>query len=324
MWKSKPSNLGGQKKERGAQNAGKRMEQDVTYLTFQVTKQDLPEEQVLKKEFHLTSAQISRLKFQTPGILVNGQKARVTEGVEPGDWIAVGIPGAGGGKSARLLPWEAPLQILYEDGALLAVGKPAGILVHPSGVHYQDTLSNQVAAHYQREGISCPVRPVGRLDKDTSGIVLFAKNQVAAARLSKGEGKLKKEYLCLAKGIFQEKSGWIRTPIRRCGTKELRMEIHREGKEALTRYQVEEERKGVSLVQVEILTGRTHQIRLHLASIGHPLLGDGLYGDGEEEGFSRSALHAGKVSFRHPIRGERMELSMELPKDFRNFLNQWK
>ena len=98
----------------------------------------------------------------------------------------------------------------------LAVGKPAGILVHPSGVHYQDTLSNQVAAHYQREGISCPVRPVGRLDKDTSGIVLFAKNQVAAARLSKGEGKLKKEYLCLAKGIFQEKSGWIRTPIRRC------------------------------------------------------------------------------------------------------------
>ena len=100
------------------------------------------------------------------------------------------------------------------------------------------------------------------------------------------------------------------------------MEIHREGKEALTRYQVQEERKGVSLVQVEILTGRTHQIRLHLASIGHPLLGDGLYGDGEEEGFSRSALHAGKVSFRHPIRGGRMELSMELPKDFLNFLNR--
>ena len=133
MWKSKPSNLGGQKKERGAKDAGKRMEQDVTYLTFQVTEQDLKVEQVLKKEFHLTSAQISRLKFQTPGILVNGQKARVTEGVEPGDWIAVGIPGAGGGKSARLLPWEAPLQILYEDGALLAANSH---FPRPAGPHF--------------------------------------------------------------------------------------------------------------------------------------------------------------------------------------------
>ena len=99
------------------------------------------------------------------------------------------------------------------------------------------------------------------------------------------------------------------------------MEIHREGKEALTRYQVQEERKGASLLQVEILTGRTHQIRLHMASIGHPLLGDGLYGDGEEEGFQRSALHAGKVSFLHPIRGEQMELSVGLPEDFLDFLD---
>ena len=297
------------------------MVQDVTYLTFQAKEQGLKVEQVLKNQFHLTPAQISRLKFQTPGILVNGRKARVTEGVQPGDLVTVGIPWAGGKKSARLLPWEAPLRILYEDDTLLVVEKPAGILVHPSGVHYQDTLSNQVAAHYQRKGISCPVRPVGRLDKDTSGIVLFAKNEVAAARLSQGEGKIKKEYLCLAKGLFLEKNGWIRTPMRRCNTRELRMEIHREGKEALTRYQVQEERKGASLLQVEILTGRTHQIRLHMASIGHPLLGDGLYGDGEEEGFQRSALHAGKVSFLHPIRGEQMELSVGLPEDFLDFLD---
>lgn len=265
----------------------------------------------------LTKKEISQAKFRDRGICVNGIQRRITFYLLPGDLVEVKLEDAQT-FSGQLHPLRKKLDILWEDEDLLAVNKPAGIVVHPSHGHFQDTLANMVMAHAQEQGENLRIRAVGRLDNDTSGIVLFAKNQVAAARLGRQResGSLKKTYLAVASGNVETDSGLISTPIRKQPDCLMKMEVNPEdGKASSTQYHVLERKEDYTWVKVNIRTGRTHQIRVHFASIGHPLLGDSLYG-GSDKYISRTALHAWRTEFSHPVQNILISLKAPLPQDF--------
>ncbi len=315
----------------------------------------------LRHQAGLTRKQISQAKFRPDGILKNGVRCRVTEEVKPGEVIAICLEEEHT-DSAQLkensLETE-PLQILYEDADLLAVNKRAGLVTHPSGVHYQDSLANQVAVYFRQKGESTRVRSIGRLDKDTSGILLFARNQTAAARLQRQreEGKLCKRYLALTAGKFGEygeekryctweenpKCYTISRPIMQDPLDRLKMTVAdgnvwgnpgfegyrleskslAECKSAVTHFRILENRDASSLLELWLETGRTHQIRVHLSSIGHPLLGDQLYNpQWEKSSFKRAALHAWRLVFDHPFTGEKIALEAPLPDDFKAFWSE--
>ena len=236
------------------------------------------------------------------------------------------------------------LDILYEDQDVLAVSKPAGILTHPSGIHYADTLSNQVAAYFQNKKDSVRVRPIGRLDKETSGIVLFAKNRVAAQRLlvQRKEHILQKEYLAVVDGYLPQDSpdSWhtISFPVKKVSDHPLRMQavLNPDANctadaslllPALTHYCTIYSTVNWSLISLRLDSGRTHQIRVHMQALGHPLLGDSLYYKKETTSspvlpaFTRTALHAWKINFRQPFEQNEIQLTGELPEDFKQLVS---
>lgn len=315
-------------------------------------------EKVLRTALKLTKKQISRAKFQSDGIRKNGIQCRTTDIVQTGEQIMICIETAKNDSNQLVSFCEDahPLEILYEDEDILAVNKPAGILTHPSGAHYADTLSNQVAGYFHKKKISCRVRPIGRLDKETSGIVLFAKNQVSAQRLQtqRESGILHKQYIAVVKGDFSDDTSassdtaWhtVCFPIRKTADHPLRMEaitdfgssFSPESADfvaplvdmatllsAVTHYQVLYSSPNWSVVTLKLDTGRTHQIRVHMKALGHPLLGDNLYQNifssdfslGQPD-FKRTALHAWKTKFRHPFNNAWISLEAPLPDDFCN------
>lgn len=310
----------------------------------------------LKRELKLTSRQISQAKFRKDGILVNGVRCRVSETVHPGDMVEVLLEDDEKG-SDQLIPLQQELNILYEDEDILAVNKPAGLVVHPSHGHYQDSLANAVNYYFMSEGKNVKIRAVGRLDKETSGIVIFAKNQVAAARLAaqKEQGIFQKKYTALVQGRLEPAFGTITAPIARDGSTLMKMKVCDQGLRAVTHYQTKKSNGNCSLVELSIETGRTHQIRVHMAFAGPPLLGDSLYGNGGysdnlhedklygnglhsdkpygwESGkrrnmnccvISRAALHAGLCMFRQPFTGQEICVEAALPGDMERFLQMY-
>lgn len=284
-------------------------------LEYQAIEQDdgIRLELILKRRLGLSARQIRQLKFLSDGITVNGNRERIVYSVRSGDRIRVTFSEQN--RNVQELPFlEKPLHILYEDEDLLAVDKKAGEVCHPAHGHYQDTLANQAAAYLAGHGAEkAPVRCIGRLDKDTSGTLLFAKNRLAAERLArqKEEGVFRKEYLALVNGLFSssERSGEICLPIAPLPGSLMKMQVADNGKRALTRYEVLCSDRHCSLVLCRIETGRTHQIRVHMAAIGHPLLGDPLYGNDTYVSSTRTALHAWRLYLKQPVTGE--ELMME-------------
>lgn len=176
--------------------------------------------------------------------------------------------------NSNIVPKEMLLDIIYEDEWLLVVNKPSGITVHPSMLHFEDSLSNGVRFHFDKIGLKKKIRPVNRLDKDTSGLVIFAKNEYIqeSLNLQMQESNFKKEYLCLCSGIFNKKSGIINLPIGRKDGSIIERCIDEHGKKAITHYKVLKEFENYSFVLCKIETGRTHQIRVHMAYYGHPIL----------------------------------------------------
>ena len=300
--------------------------------------------QFLRSQGHLTKKQISRAKFYPDGIQKNGVRCRITESVLPGDKIRVCLETAKTDSAQLVSDDFSSLDILYEDQDILAVNKPAGILTHPSGAHYTDTLSNQVAAYFQNKKDSIRVRPIGRLDKETSGIVLFAKNQVAAQRLQVQRKKhvLQKEYLAVVSGYLPKDlpDTWhtIAFPIKKVSDHPLQMQAFPDSDNdcstdtssplpTVTHYRVICSTLNWSLVFLRLDTGRTHQIRVHMKALGHPLLGDSLYYKKEATSssmlpvFTRTALHAWKLSFRQPFDQNEIRLTGELPEDFNQLVS---
>lgn len=297
------------------------------------TEAGLTIQQYLKQIAGFSNAQIRSMKFTENGICVGGQRARVTARLAEGDVLEVLLE-TKNSNSAHLLSFEQMPDILYEDADVIAVNKPAGMAVHPSHGHYQDTLSNQLAYYFRKNNQQVEVHSIGRLDLETSGIVLFAKHRAAAARLSKQRenGKFQKTYLAISSGIFAEKSGTLNGAIAPLPGSLMKMCVSKEGKPAVTHYQVQKQYAEAALVQLNLETGRTHQIRVHMADAGHPLLGDRLYfaeADGKKDAGSkpewlitRAALHASKICFYQPFEGNQILVEAPVPEDMNACLNQ--
>lgn len=221
-----------------------------------------------------------------------------------------------------LVPEDIPLEIIYEDSDIVIINKAPNMVVHPAHGNYNGTLVNALLYHIKDlSTINGVIRPgiVHRLDKDTSGVIVVAKHDEAHTTLSDmfKEKTLEKTYVCIAKGIFKDKSGRIETLIGRDPRDRKKMAVVTEnGKIAISNYEVLDESKNYSLVKVRIETGRTHQIRVHMKSLNHPILGDATYGN-STDGIARQMLHAYRLKFTHPISKKEMVVTAPIPEDFK-------
>ena len=221
--------------------------------------------------------------------------------------------------NSNVIPIKMDLNIIYEDDALLILNKPAGIPVHPSILHYTNSLSNGVKYYFDTLGLKKKLRPVNRLDRNTSGIVIFAKNQyIQECLIHQMQTKeFKKFYLAIVEGHLEKLEGTIDAPINRKENSIIERCVDENGERAVTHYKILKRNfdRNYDLVECMLETGRTHQIRVHFSYMGHPLIGDTLYGNGSEY-ISRQALHAYKVEFVHPISHKLMQFTADVPKDF--------
>lgn len=268
---------------------------------------------ILKTAFGLVAHDISRAKYRKDGIRLNGERVYVTEPLKNGDVLTVRLEDEA---PKNTVPAEGPLDILYEDEDMIVLNKPAGIVVHPSHGHYKDSLGNFLAGYFEKKGECHDIRTIGRLDKDTSGVILYGKTRSAVYLMNRQneEGLHFKTYLALAEGHFEEKCGRFDGPIGRVPNTKLLREVRDDGDEAHTFYEVLCEDEAVSLVKVRITTGRTHQIRVHFSHAGHPLLGDPLYG-GSQNRMMRAALHCYESTFKTVFTDKTVTLKAPVPDD---------
>ncbi len=254
-------------------------------------------------------------------VTVDGGAAKPAARLREGQTVSLVVPPPA---PSRLTPQAMDLDVAYEDADLLVIDKPAGLVTHPAPGHPDHTLANAVLAHCpDLEGVGGEIRPglVHRLDRDTSGLIVVAKNDAAQAGLS-GQFKertVSKAYLAVVTGYPEPERATIDAPIGRHPRSRTRMAVVSTGREAVTEYDVLRRMRGYSLVETRPRTGRTHQIRVHLASVGHPVAGDAVYGR-TAPGLDRHFLHAHRLAFSHPRTGKRLALESPLPSDLRAWL----
>jgi len=261
-------------------------------------------------------------------IMVNGKTAKPSYKTSIGDDITIEEEIV---EEVDLKPQEMPLNIIYEDNDLLVINKEKGIVVHPGNGNPDGTLVNAVMAYCKESlsGIGGKIRPgiVHRIDKDTSGLIIIAKNDLAHINLSEQIQKreVKKTYIALVRGTIKENEATINMPIGRSVSDRKKMAVARTGKEAITHFKVLERYSGYTLLEVNIETGRTHQIRVHLSEIGYPIIGDEVYSNGKNVfGVKGQMLHASKLIFKHPKTGKEIEVQAPIPEYFENVLKQIK
>ena len=276
--------------------------------------------EILQQKLYMSDRLLLKLRKNNK-IFVNGVSTYTNIIVNPNDVIDIYIDFEE--DNSNIVPTKMKLDILFEDDSLLILNKPTDISIHPSMQHYTNTLSNGVRAYFDEIGLKKKIRPVNRLDKDTSGIVIFAKNEYIQESLIK-QMKLnifEKEYIAVVEGNFSEESGTINAPIARKSNSIIEREVNFNGGDsAITHYTVLNQNNGFSLLKVKLETGRTHQIRVHMAYIGHPIVSDTLYGTFSPF-INRQALHAYRISFIHPITQKRLVFTAKLPEDFDRLIN---
>lgn len=260
------------------------------------------------KDFGISSSLLTKLKQTENGILKNGEFARAIDKLCSGDTLEIAIES----KGHMPEPSNTEMDIIYEDEDILVVNKPPFMPVHESRNHRGDALSNAVSAHIKED---TAFRAVYRLDRDTSGLVLIAKNELAAAKLA---GKIKKDYYAVVSGSFTG-SGTINAPIKRLGESIIKRGVDENGESAVTHYEAVKAKDNFTLLKINLETGRTHQIRVHFAYLGAPLVGDTLYG-AESSQINRQALHCKTIYFTHPITEKEMKLTCDFPDDFENLI----
>lgn len=276
----------------------------------------------LRRDLGFSRAAVTALKVRDDGILLNGEHVTVRASVHTGDELHLGIEDREEDVNGHILPVKLPVDIIYEDDNIVCVNKPYGMPTHPTHGHYEDTLANALAYYYKERGIPFVFRAVNRLDRDTSGVVLVAKNQAAADYLGAQirERTVKKKYISVCHGTLSG-SGQVEGYIRRLGQSIITRALYTEGDESeysLTRYEVLACGTAHTVAECEPITGRTHQIRVHLASLGCPIYGDTLYG--WEDGMHRQALHAHSLEFKLPFGGERLEVIAPLAEDINELI----
>ena len=290
------------------------------------------DEQNLRLDTYITSksSNISRVMVQklieSGNITVNSKKKKTSYKVQIGDIIEINIPKP---RDAKIKPEDIPIEIVYEDNDIVVVNKPKGMVVHPANGNPNGTLVNAVMAACKGtlSGIGGEIRPgiVHRLDKDTSGLLIIAKNDKAHINMSNQikNREVRKKYIALVRGIVNEDEATINMPIGRSTKDRKKMSVRKDGKEAITHFRVIKRYNKYTLLEIKIDTGRTHQIRVHMAEIGHPVVGDMVYSNGKNEfGIEGQMLHAKSLEFKHPVTGKMMNLEADLPQYFKEVLNE--
>lgn len=280
--------------------------------------------QVINSEFNISYNLLVKLK-KNKKIFLNGINTYIDKNIKDGDEISIIIDFEE--DNSNIVPAKMDLSILYEDEALLIIDKPAGIPVHPSILHYDNSLSNGIKYYFDNIKLNKKIRPVNRLDRNTSGIVIFAKNEYVHDALSKQMQNdiFLKEYITICNGLFEEKTGIIDAPIARKENSIIERCVNPTGAPAITHYKVlkefEIDGKIFSELLISLETGRTHQIRVHMAYLGHPIIGDSLYGS-ESILINRQALHAYRVEFIHPISRQKIIITSNIPKDMSDIIKK--
>ncbi|GAV26270.1 RNA pseudouridine synthase [Carboxydothermus islandicus] len=270
------------------------------------------------KELGISKRQLRKLKLQE-AVFLNNQPAPLNYQLKTTGNLVIKLPQV---KLSSIQTPELPLQVLYEDNFLLVVNKPAGILAHPVKNHPAPSLQELTYSYYLKNNkVFEGYYPIYRLDRNTTGAMLIAKFSLIAELLNKSlrSKKIKKSYLALVEGQITKKSGLINLPLGLAEGSIIKRSITPEGKPACTKYETLKLFTSNTLLKVEILTGRTHQIRAHFAGIGHPLVGDDLYGS-KTNIMNRQALHLYSLSFLHPVTGKEIKLISPLPDDFKEAL----
>lgn len=298
--------------------------------------------QILTGKWHLGSGQIKKAKFRENGILVNGKQVTVRYVLSEGDELFVLIEDKAQA-SSHLIPVEGDLHIIYEDEDMLVVEKLAGMVCHPSGGHYCDSMANLLVGYYAAKGEGYVVRLAGRLDKDTSGLLVYAKNAPSLTDFEKqrAKGTFKKTYYAVVCGMPKELKGTIDQPIGADPDVDMKQKVcslEEGGVHAVTHYEVvkswevssslgekeayyNSDGEFYSLLKIQIDTGRTHQIRCHMACLGHPLAGDEMYG-GSLKDIKRHALHAGKIEVLQPDTRKKLCFELPWPEDMEQMINK--
>ena len=274
--------------------------------------------EVLKAEFSMSDRLLLKLK-NLDKIYLNGNVTSVNHPVLENDLIECYLDYEE--DNSNIVPTEMSLNIIYEDEAYIVVNKPAGIPVHPSMDHYTDSLSNGIAFYFNQIGLKKKIRPVNRLDKDTSGIVIFAKNeyiQECLVRQMKSKEFIKR-YIAVVNGNLDNLEGTINAPIARKECSIIERCVSETGDIAITHYKVLKRKTNFDIVECILETGRTHQIRVHFAYLGHSLLSDTLYGTSSSL-INRQALHAYEVEFTHPLSKKKVKYIATVPEDLNKLM----
>ena len=277
----------------------------------------------LKREMGISTRLIRSASIQKR-IFINNEVVKMNRVIKNGEIIKIDLEKE---ESQNIAPEKIDIDIVYEDEDILVVNKKPFMVVHPTKTYQSGTLANGVINYFMESNQNCIVRLVSRLDMNTSGLIIIAKNQFSHGMLSKAmsENKVEKRYLAIVHGIFKEKQGTIDKPIYRPegienGTRRV---VDERGQRSITHYKVVEEFSDSSLVECKLETGRTHQIRVHLSYLGHPIYGDTLYGfEGDEELIPRQALHAYGLDFKSPKTKETLSLRAKLPDDMESLLKK--
>ena len=291
-------------------------------LTYTITASDATTkiEHFLRNKGYSRQLLIS-LKQEQDSVLVNDKPRYMNERLVDGDLLTIHI--RENESSEKIEPVSLPLDILYEDEDLLVINKPAGMPIHPSINNYGNTLANALAYYFESQNKPFIFRCTNRLDRDTSGVTIIAKNQLSSGILSTMvmNHDVSREYLAIVKGTDLPDYGTIDAPIGRIPGSIIERRIDFEhGENAVTHYRVLERKNGHSLVSLKLETGRTHQIRIHMKYLGYPLIGDYLYNP-DMEHIKRQALHSYRMTFIHPITGTPMDICAALPNDMKRLFN---
>jgi len=276
----------------------------------------------LKEELGL-STRLIRGAALDKRILADGKAVKMNYVISRGEKITIDLEKE---ETQNIEPEDIPINVVYEDEDIIVVNKEPFMVVHPTKSHYNGTLSNGIINYFRKTGQNCIVRLVSRLDMNTSGLIIIAKNQYSHMQLSKEmkEEHFQKRYLTIVHGNLKEKEGTINEPIYRESDDTIKRTVDKRGQESVTHYKVVESYKDADLVECLLETGRTHQIRVHMSHLGHPIFGDSLYGTEDSEFIKRQALHAYGLDLHSPRTRKELRLRAELPEDMKELVNKLK
>ena len=277
-------------------------------------------EQICKKKYDISARLLSELK-RTDGLHLNGKHIRTIDTVQTGDILTINL--SENELSENVEPVKMDLDILYDDDFLTIVNKPRNMCMHPSIGNYLNTLANGIVYYWKEKGENHKFHAVNRIDRDTSGLCIIAKNRFAHGILSEQTKNktLRKTYFAIVHRNLKNSCGTISAPIARAEEGIIKRTISPDGKSAITHYTTVSKNDKYTFVKIQTETGRTHQIRVHFSSIGHPLLGDNLYGNEENTNLNLNGhlLHCGELEFKHPLSKDDMHFFADIPEDMKQF-----